>query len=224
MEQSNDFQFERDGFTIAKNLYTVQEMNDWKQRIKEKMIAEGWDKEPSGVKMWMVEDLDSFFKEKLTDPRIASILEGIIGPNIEFLSVKPVFKNNTVAFGSPWHHDWAYWQGSHKVSIWIALDKATPSNGYLKMIPGSHKTHTEMDVKNEAIGFQNRIDDRDVSEQPITVLEASPGDAIIFHDLTLHASFPNRDGLDRWSFIATYRSGSIPDTSTVWTQSLSFHA
>ena len=41
MEQSNDFQFERDGFTVAKNLYTVQEMNDWKQRIKEKMIAEG---------------------------------------------------------------------------------------------------------------------------------------------------------------------------------------
>ena len=140
--------------------------------------------------MWMVEDRDSFFKEKLTDPRIASILKGIIGPNIEFLSVKPVFKDKPVTFGSPWHHDWAYWQGSHKVSIWIALDKATPSNGSLKMIPGSHKTHTETDVKNEAIGFQNRIDDRDVSEQPITVLEASPGDAIIFHDLTLHASFP----------------------------------
>lgn len=35
----------------------------------------------------MVEDLNSLFKEKLTDPRIASIREGIIGPNIEFLSV-----------------------------------------------------------------------------------------------------------------------------------------
>jgi phytanoyl-CoA hydroxylase len=220
MNTASAVQFERDGFVVAEGVYSAAEMHEWKRRIVERMAGAGWDKEPSGVKVWMADDLDPFFREKLTDARIASILDGIVGPSIEFLSVKPVFKNHTVRFGSPWHHDWAYWEGSHKVSVWIALDKATPTNGCLKMIPGSHKERVDTIVANEAIGFGHRVDEEAVARRPVRVLQASPGDAVIFHDLTLHASFPNTDGLDRWSFIATYRDGSIPDTSTVWARSL----
>ena len=220
MQDQIALDFERDGFVVVKGLYTPQEMNAWKQRVLDCIDHEGGQNDPSGVRVWMADHLDPFFRNALTDSRIASILKNLVGPSIEFLSVKPVFKNHSVTFGSPWHHDWAYWEGSHKLSIWIALDKARRSNGCLKMIPGSHKTCVQMKSVSETTGFANRIDDKDIDPNSVRVLEADQGDVVVFHDLTLHASFPNSDGLDRWAFIATYRDGSTPDESTVWTHSL----
>ena len=74
----------------------------------------------------------------MKDVCVVSILNRIIGPNVEFLSVKSVYKNKFTRFGSPWHQDWYYWKGANKISVWIALDDATPENGCLKMIAGSH--------------------------------------------------------------------------------------
>ena len=51
-----------------------------------------------------------------------------------------VFKNEAMTFASPWHQDWSYWYGAHKLSIWVALDDATVENGCLKLFPGSHKS------------------------------------------------------------------------------------
>ena len=51
-------------------------------------------------------------------------------------------------------------------------------------------------------------------------LPVARGDAVFFHDLTLHASCPNPSGRDRWTAIATYRDASQPDASTVWKRSI----
>jgi ectoine hydroxylase-related dioxygenase (phytanoyl-CoA dioxygenase family) len=72
------------------------------------------------------------------EPRLLDVLEPILGQNIEVLSDKVVFKTADVEYGSPWHQDWPYWQGAHKISVWITLDPATAQNGCLKMLPGSH--------------------------------------------------------------------------------------
>jgi len=111
--------------------------------------------------------------------------------------------------------------GSHKVSIWIALDQATPTNGCLKMIPGSHRKILERDPAEEGQGFAKRIDESKIPSDQAVTLEVKPGDAVLFHNLTLHASHPNTDGNDRWSFIATYRQAEVPDESTVWKEAVS---
>lgn len=216
--------YERDGYIVVRGLYSQEEMLDWKKRIVGRMEAAGWQKDPSGVKVWMLEDLDPFFKRELAGARIAEVLAELVGSSVEFLSVKPVFKNSSVTFGSPWHHDWAYWKGSHKISVWIALDRATPTNGCLKMIPGSHKKYVDMDSVSDGKGFGNRLDEEVIKGQPVNLLEVDPGDVVFFHDLTLHASCPNSDGSERWSFIATYRDGSVRDDSTVWQTSMPLHA
>lgn len=213
-------QYKRDGYIILKGLYSKLEMEDWKQRIVKRLEQKGWSNDPSGVSVWMVNDLDSFFTEKMTDPKVIDPLKEIIGPHIEFLSVKPVYKNSSTAFGSPWHQDWAYWKGSHKVSVWIALDKATRTNGCLKIIPGSHDRVIETDSVKEKIGFDHRIDESKLEDLKYEALEVEAGDAVIFHDLTLHASYTNTDGADRWSFISTYRDGSAMDESNIWKDSL----
>jgi ectoine hydroxylase-related dioxygenase (phytanoyl-CoA dioxygenase family) len=41
----------------------------------------------------------------------------------------------------PWHQDGQYWpiRPIATCSVWIALDDATPENGCMRYIPGSHK-------------------------------------------------------------------------------------
>ena len=63
------------------------------------------------------------FQTAVGDARILDILEGILAPDIEFLSDKFVFKSEAMTFASPWHQDWHYWHGAHKLSIWVALDE-----------------------------------------------------------------------------------------------------
>ena len=43
-----------------------------------------------------------------------------------------------------------------------------------------------------------------------------PGDAVFFHDLTLHASHPNVSGQDRYAWIVTYRNAAEEDLTYDW--------
>ena len=208
--------YRQDGFLIVRNLYDPTVMSDWKRKIIEIMRADGTINDPVGVRVWQHEALDSELLRGMADPKVVCILQALTNPCVEFLSGKAVFKSADTDFASPWHHDWAYWKGTHKISIWIALDPADRSNGCLKMIPGSHRKAMKCNFTEEGIGFGWRVDQAAVDRLPLEVIEVSSGDAVFFHDLTVHASYPNTAKKDSWSFIATYRDASIPDESTVW--------
>ena len=137
-------------------------------------------------------------------------------PHVEFLSAKVVLKNSSTSFASPWHQDYFYWEGSNKLSIWIALDDATVANGCLMFVPGSHKKLFTKQVVNNENAFVNRIDPKDLADWPQQTVELKRGDAVFFHDMAVHSSHPNTAGVDRWSLISTYRDASIVDASTVW--------
>ncbi len=214
--------FTQDGFLKVEGLFSNDEVAAFKKQIGR--ILEATRIEDSsgsvaadGVFVGLAARSD-FFRQVAREPRLLDVLEPILGPNIEFLSDKVVFKGGDVEYGSPWHQDWPYWQGAHKVSVWIALDAATPENGCLKMLPGSHReaAHHE-DVQTAAgEGFSLRLRPEAVDESRAVAVPAAPGDAIFFHDQTLHASFPNRSGADRWALISTYRSASEADLAYDW--------
>ena len=157
------------------------------------------------------------FREAIRETRLPDALEAAIGLPIEFLSDKVAFKSAETDTGSPWHQDWPYWLGPHKVSVWVALDPATPENGCLKLLPGSHTavaTHDGDAAPGEAFGKRLRPDA--VDESRAVTVPCAVGDAVIFHDLTLHASHPNRSGADRWAWIGTYRNAAEPDLDYSW--------
>ncbi len=137
------------------------------------------------------------------DPRAVGPLTAILGPDAEFLSEKVVFRDAHEDGASPWHQDYPYWRGRHKVSLWIAPDDVTPENGCLRLIPGSHHAEVAHARVRSAHGFGTRVEGLDGEGAISAPLEA--GGAIFFHDLTLHASHPNRTGGDRWAVITTYR-------------------
>ncbi len=212
--------YAKQGYLVVRQLYPPAEMVSWKQHIQDAMRDDGSLNDPSGVRVWKAGAIDSGLAAWMTEPKVVQVLRTLIGPKIEFLSVKAVFKNAAHAFGSPWHQDWFYWEGAPKLSVWLALDDATPANGCLKMIPGSHHQIHRMVRADDGLGFARRVEDDAIRGRSVDSIEVARGDAVFFHDLTLHSSYPNTSGADRWSLISTYRDASVPDSSTTWSASV----
>ena len=206
--------FERDGFVIVPNLYTHEEVKALKEEIR-RIVTElkgeadqaGEDPElllRSGVYVGLA-GRSPVFREAVRDPRLLDILEATMGPDIEFISDKVVFKNAATDYASPWHQDWPYWGGCHKVSVWVALDDATPENGTLRVIPGSHKKALEHHDPADGLAFSNRVHASDIDESTAITATVEAGGAVFFHDLAVHGSHASTTRQDRWVWIPTYR-------------------
>lgn len=156
-------------------------------------------------------------RDLMRDERILDVLEAVYAPNIEFLSDKVVFKSRAMDFGTPWHQDWPYWHGAHKISVWLALDNATPENGCMMLLPGSHVAPLNHEGGNpDDIAFQQRLRPGEVDESLAVTAAVGAGGAVFFHDLALHSSYPNRTGADRWAWIGTYRDATADDQQYSW--------
>lgn len=208
--------YHHDGYLVVKNLYDRREMQFWKEKIITLLKEEGHYNNPSGVHVFFLHDLHPYFIDKMRDPKVVKILQQLIGQNLEFLSVKAVYKNAKTRFSSPWHQDWYYWKGAIKTSVWIALDDATIENGCVRMVPGSHNKLFKWNNVDDPNMFNRRTDEKEIEGLPVDALAVESGGAVFFHDRTLHGAYENITGADRFSFITTYRDASIKDESTVW--------
>ncbi len=211
--------FNQTGFAIVPNLFKRDEVQQLKSEcidILETVQKETGSVAGHGVHVGLAAR-SSVFQEAVADERLLDILAEILSPDIEFLSDKVVFKNDSMTFASPWHQDWSYWYGAHKYSIWVALDDATVENGCLKLFPGSHKSAIVHDGDaNDGHGFGNRLKPEAVDETKAITAEIEAGGAVFFHDLTLHSSHPNRSGAERWVWIPTYRDAKAEDNEYPW--------
>jgi hypothetical protein len=96
----------------------------------------------------------------------------------------------------PWHQDEAYWDPGmiyRALGCWMPLDDATPQNGCMKFIPGSHKgdivlhRHVNDDPTTPALFHEPAPQDEARAE----LVPMQAGGALLFHSRTLHASGPN---------------------------------
>ena len=213
-------EYQATGFTVIPGLFSRERIAEIKRKAIRLLTEIDRLNVPSGVNVWMADQIDETIREVVTDPGLVQVVRDLIGKAPEFLSVKTVFKSAGKRFPSPWHQDWFYWKGSTKLSAWIALDEATEENGCLKMIPGTHTRVFPMLSKETETGFNRQIPSSELEGLPVQTVPVAIGDVVFFHDLAVHGSHENRSGADRWSLIATYRDRSEPDDSTVWNSSL----
>ncbi len=216
MNQPYAEEFAQHGFTIIKNLFSLEEVSRLKQDAGT-IISGQEDVGKTGVFLGLTARSESF-KQAAAHPVLVNALQDIIGSHVVFMNDKLVFKNASTEFGSPWHQDYPYWEGSHKYSVWIALDDASKENGCLRIVPGSHLfgAVSHGAESSDGHGFNNRLHQEDIDEHMVIDLPAKQGDAIIFHDLLYHASYPNISGADRWALISTYKDGTQEDPEYAW--------
>ncbi len=90
----------------------------------------------------------------------------------------------------PWHQDKAYFDvglDAPVVGVWIALDEATPENGCMHVIPGSHRD-------GPVVHFSRRdwqICDTDVQVDKDVMVPLDAGGALLFDGLIHHGTPPN---------------------------------
>lgn len=182
-------------------------------------IADGMDS--SGVRVFGPGDLAPRLLALVTGGAVARAVEDALGPS-EFLSLKPVVKDGSHAFATPWHQDRPYWGGCVKWSLWIALTPVGLDDGCLRMVRGSHLAEAVHSGGQHGNGFANRLPEPD----PATVedLILAPGDALLFHDLLWHASRPAQPGRSRLALIPTYRARGAADSSTAWSTAIPVEA
>lgn len=110
-----------------------------------------------------------------------------------------------------WHQDYGYWYKNGflypeaMISVMVALTEATPENGCLQVLKGTHKMQR---FEHNVAGQQQGVDPAfleqamKVSEHAYVALQ--PGDVLFFHANLLHSSQANTSDKPRWSIISCY--------------------
>jgi len=140
--------------------------------------------------------LEPGFLEFALDETILTMVGQVIGKNFALWNSSFFAKPARVGTRTPWHQDGEYWamRPLANCTVWMAIDDATPENGCLRVIPGSHRDKTlRQHEVNNAPGLalnqeltQNEFEESDAVDM---VMEAGQ---ISLHDVYLvHGSEPN---------------------------------
>jgi len=124
------------------------------------------------------------FRRLAFHPGMGEIATGLLGPDVKLFQSMLLMK--PPRFGAPkvWHQDNAYFQvrPPNVVGFWVACDEATPANGCMRVVPGSHSRGLQPhDTGRGDLGLIVEPPEREVVAVPL-----KPGDALIFHGEIFH--------------------------------------
>jgi non-heme Fe2+,alpha-ketoglutarate-dependent halogenase len=129
-------------------------------------------------------------------PTLLDAVEDILGPDILCWQSRFFIKDPNDGGFVSWHQDITYWGvdiTENILTAWVAFTPATPENGVMKVIPGSHKNkllpHREgagskLTVRGQEVAV-------DVDESKAVFMSLGAGEMSLHHVLLFHASEPN---------------------------------
>lgn len=214
LSQADIAAYQRDGFIVIPDIFSPAEVESLRSVLASPAIQSALAE--AGIAHRTVHLLEMTQRDPAIlglarDLRIVGRLRALLGPDIQLqhskLATKPVTPG-TGAFG--WHQDLPFYPhtNSSLLSVFVYLDEATPENGCMSMVRGSHR-----------LGPLNHLDDsgtftgvcresRHWTGHPDRVVAITPraGALSIHHCLTLHGSPPNRSGRPRRGLVFSYRA------------------
>ena len=157
---------------------------------------------------------DTWFLTVARIPQILDMVAQVIGEDIALWNASFFAKPARLGTRTPWHQDGEYWpiEQLATCTVWIAVDSATPENGCLRVIPGSHRTqklaqHHVNKAKGLALNLELDATEFDESQAVDIVLARGQ---VSLHDVYLfHGSEPNRSERPRRGMTLRY----MPTTS-----------
>lgn len=102
-----------------------------------------------------------------------------------------------------WHTDHSYWStctSDRMLTAWIPFEDATPENGTLAVVDGSHLWPGTENLRHFNVRDLDRLGfmlGRDVSEADVRRVEVRKGQVEFHHARMIHASAANHSGFDR---------------------------
>lgn len=169
-------------------------------------------------------DIDSFVKHAGLAQLAALLMKS---QEVRFFYDQLLVKEPGTPKRTPWHQDLPYWpaSGEQILSIWVPIDAASPENGVVTYVRGSHRwnsffameewTDNEPVLTDQAFrppvgvyrngqGGQTLADVRDHPERyEFLTWSVEPGDVIIHHPLAVHGAPGNLSRDQRRRALAT---------------------
>ena len=158
-------------------------------------------------------------------PKIVDAVEDLLGPNILCWTTNFFIKEASNPGFVSWHQDSTYWglDPDDVVTAWIAFTDVTRENGYMQVIPGSHKIdqlpHLDTFHKDNLLSRGQEIA-VEVDKAKAVGLAMEAGEMSLHHIKVVHGSEPNRSNDRRIGFairyIPTYvRQTKLRDSATL---------
>jgi len=108
------------------------------------------------------------------------IAEAIFGPDFIPFGSAVVVKRPGYGPSIPWHRDPSGWRTTPGINLGVYFDDATPENGMLYVVPGSHRV-TDLDL-------QHLIEEHGFHIPGSIPVAAKAGDIIVHNEHVLHGS------------------------------------
>jgi 2-aminoethylphosphonate dioxygenase len=212
--------YERDGYVIARGLFTCAEMNRASDEadvllrridlIDSNNLRCRWQTNvQTGACSFEtfdpVLDIAPACRALAHDARLTGLLAELYGEPACLFKDKLIFKPPGVK-GYGLHQDWIAWPGFPRsfLTVLIPLDAATKENGCTEVFPGYH----HRGCLSPEDGQYHELPAEAVNEADMVALELQPGDVAVFGGFTPHRSGPNRSPGWRRQLYLSYNAKS----------------
>lgn len=186
-------QYDRDGYVVVRDVIDAALAEEARNHVTW-LIEKYPSLRPENLHTQLMVS-DPFWVRLVSDDRLLDIAQQFIGPDIALFAshwiAKPPYAGQPVL----WHQDGSFWplDPMRVVTMWLAADDATPENGCLRVIPGTHTMRLEevqarTDVEN-VLGAAMDEGLIDASQAVDVVLKA--GDVELHHPNIVHGSNAN---------------------------------
>ncbi len=151
-------------------------------------------------------------------PRILSIVEPILGPDIALFSTHFICKPQGNGKRVPWHEDSAYWKGKilpmEVCTVWLAIDPSTRENGCMMVIPRTHTSgykgfseYEDVDAAQNVFSTEIKPILRDESKW--VYLELQPNECSLHDARVMHGSDPNTSDQRRCGWTLRFAATTV---------------
>ena len=147
--------------------------------------------------------------ELVHHPAILEAVSDVIGPDILCWTTNFFIKEPSSAGFVSWHQDSTYWglDPADVVTAWVAFTDATPENGYMQYIPGTHLVeqlpHMDTFHRDNLLSRGQEIA-VEVDRSKAVGIALKAGEMSIHHIKLVHGSEPNRSADRRIGFAIRY--------------------
>jgi phytanoyl-CoA hydroxylase len=150
---------------------------------------------------------DDVFARLANKPLIRQIIEGLLDRPVKQWGSQVIAKPAHHGGEVPWHQDTSYWGQEKRLTCWLAIDDATPFNGCMRMIPGSHRLGQVKFTPTQIEGAPCQLLQTDgISEDTQIYVPVRAGCASFHHPMTLHASSRNTTPHSRRAIAITFQA------------------
>lgn len=186
------------------------------------------EREPGGAVMqvYLAHRLHPLFRRLAQDGRLAGPVRQLLGGGVYVWHSKVNVKQPFEGIPWLWHQDFGYWRlegvRPELVSALVFLDRVTPLNGGMLLVPGSHRWGDVEHVldRTTTVRPQRCVDPEllaaRLGEDDVVSADGEPGDVLFLDCRLVHGSGHNMSPRPRRLFVVAYNrvdNAPAPDSS-----------